>query len=46
MAKPFARFFKPRQNPEISISEEDGIRYLHFGSVWIQGAMRIASPYH
>ena len=46
MAKPFARFFKPRLHPEISISEEDGVRYLHFGSVWIQGAMRIADPYH
>jgi len=45
MAKPFARFFKPRLHPEISISEEDGIRYLHFGSVWIQGAMRISNPY-
>jgi spermidine synthase len=46
MAKPFAKFFKSRAHPEISISEEDGIRYLHFGSVWIQGAMRIGDPYH
>ncbi len=30
---------------EISLSEEDGIRYLHFGSIWIQGAMRIDDPY-
>lgn len=29
----------------IQISEERGIRYLHFGSRWIQGAMRIAKPY-
>ena len=28
----------------IEISEEDGVRYLHFGSRWIQGAMRIARP--
>jgi len=28
----------------IDISEEDGVRYLHFGSSWIQGAMRIARP--
>lgn len=29
----------------IEVSEEDGVRYLHFGSRWIQGAMRIARPY-
>ena len=29
----------------IEISEEDGVRYLHFGSHWIQGAMRIARPW-
>ena len=45
MAKPFEKFFKPRREPEISLSEEDGIRYLHFGSVWIQGAMRVRAPY-
>lgn len=28
----------------IDISEEGGIRYLHFGSEWIQGAMRIRAP--
>jgi spermidine synthase len=27
----------------INISEEAGVRYLHFGSTWIQGAMRIWS---
>jgi len=45
MAKPFEKFFKTRREPEISLSEEDGIRYLHFGSVWIQGAMRVSAPY-
>lgn len=30
---------------EILVSEESGVRYLHFGSAWIQGAMRIARPY-
>jgi spermidine synthase len=30
---------------DIDISEEDGIRYLHFGSEWIQGAMRIRRPW-
>jgi spermidine synthase len=29
----------------IEVSEEDGVRYLHFGSHWIQGAMRIARPH-
>jgi spermidine synthase len=29
----------------ITISEEAGVRYLHFGSRWIQGAMRIARPW-
>jgi spermidine synthase len=29
----------------IDISEEAGVRYLHFGSSWVQGAMRIARPY-
>lgn len=26
------------------VSEEDGIRYLHFGTPWVQGAMRISRP--
>jgi spermidine synthase len=30
----------------IDIREEEGVRTLHFGSSWIQGAMRIARPYH
>lgn len=29
----------------IELSEEGGVRYLHFGSRWIQGAMRLARPY-
>ncbi len=29
----------------VTLSESDGVRYLHFGSVWVQGAMRIARPY-
>lgn len=28
----------------IEVSEQGGVRYLHFGSSWIQGAMRIARP--
>ncbi|HTY99766.1 MAG TPA: spermidine synthase, partial [Rhodocyclaceae bacterium] len=30
---------------EILVSEEAGVRYLHFGSAWVQGAMRIARPF-
>jgi spermidine synthase len=30
--------------PAIVISEERGVRYLHFGSPWVQGAMRISRP--
>ena len=28
----------------IEISEQAGVRYLHFGSEWIQGAMRLSKP--
>lgn len=28
----------------ITLSESGGVRYLHFGSTWIQGAMRIRRP--
>jgi spermidine synthase len=31
--------------PSIDISEARGVRYLHFGSPWVQGAMRIARPW-
>lgn len=30
----------------IDISEEAGVRSLHFGSSWVQGAMRIARPWN
>lgn len=30
---------------ELNTSEEAGVRFLHFGSEWVQGAMRIARPY-
>jgi spermidine synthase len=29
----------------VTLSETDGVRYLHFGSVWVQGAMRVARPF-
>ena len=30
--------------PEVTLSEFDGVRYLHLGSPWVQGAMRIGKP--
>lgn len=42
----FKDFFSRRRKPEVSLSEERGVRTLHFGSVWIQGAMRLSDPYH
>jgi len=35
--------------PELApatISEADGVRYLHLGTPWVQGAMRIRKPLH
>ncbi|MFA6444962.1 MAG: MnmC family methyltransferase, partial [Sterolibacterium sp.] len=32
-------------NHPIEISEQDGVRSLHFGSEWIQGSMRIRRPF-
>jgi spermidine synthase len=40
-AKPAAR--KPKFAP-VTLSEQDGVRYLHFGTEWVQGAMRIRKP--
>lgn len=40
-----ARKARSSREPEIVLSEEGGVRYLHFGSPWIQGAMRIARPF-
>ena len=34
-----------RSGASIEVSEEAGVRYLHFGSPWIQGAMRVARPW-
>ncbi len=33
------------QAGDITLSECGGVRYLHFGTEWVQGAMRIAQPY-
>jgi spermidine synthase len=34
-----------RLSPQVTLSEEDGVRYLHFGTEWVQGAMRIGKPW-
>jgi spermidine synthase len=31
--------------PPITLSEQGGLRYLHFGSEWVQGAMKISRPW-
>lgn len=31
--------------PEVNLSESDGVRYLHLGSEWVQGSMRINAPF-
>jgi spermidine synthase len=35
----------PRSVAAVTLSESAGVRYLHFGTEWVQGAMRIAHPY-
>jgi spermidine synthase len=32
--------------PAVTLSESDGVRYLHLDSVWVQGAMRVRKPQH
>jgi spermidine synthase len=34
----------PIDLPDVTLSEHDGVRYLHLGTVWIQGAMRMRKP--
>ena len=34
---------KPKYAP-VTLSEQDGVRFLHFGTEWVQGAMRIRKP--
>ncbi len=30
--------------PPVTLSEYNGVRYLHLGSIWVQGGMRIKKP--
>jgi spermidine synthase len=34
----------PKFEP-VTLSEQEGVRYLHFGTEWVQGAMRVRRPY-
>jgi len=36
---------KPFRPQGITLSEDRGVRYLHFGTEWIQGAMRLSRPW-
>lgn len=33
------------RSPQVTLSEADGVRFLHFGTEWVQGAMRLARPF-
>ncbi|HJW57559.1 MAG TPA: spermidine synthase, partial [Burkholderiaceae bacterium] len=38
---------KPPRKPKfapVTLSEQEGVRYLHFGTEWVQGAMRLRKP--
>ena len=37
---------KPRKAKfaAVTLSEQDGVRFLHFGTEWVQGAMRLRKP--
>jgi spermidine synthase len=42
--KPAPRARKPKFAP-LTVSELDGVIYLHFGTEWVQGAMRVRKPH-
>ena len=35
---------QPIEHAPVTLSEHDGVRYLHLGTVWIQGGMRMGKP--
>lgn len=39
-----ASAFYGKDRPRVGFDDEDGVRYLHFGTPWIQGAMRLDQP--
>ena len=44
MTRPASRRAPPPTLAPATVSESDGIRYLHLGTSWVQGAMRLAKP--
>jgi spermidine synthase len=38
------KLLAPSVDDEPTMSELNGVRYLHFGTVWVQGAMRLRKP--
>ncbi|MCB5363165.1 spermidine synthase [Pusillimonas sp. CC-YST705] len=36
--------YEPWEDDEPTLSELSGVRYLHFGTEWVQGAMRVRKP--
>ena len=46
MRKALLGLLKSKPRDALGLSEEDGVRYLHFGSIWIQGGMLLRDPYH
>src|SRR5690606_24662597 len=41
---PVSGDYAPWEADEPTVSELAGIRYLHFGTEWVQGAMRLRRP--
>ncbi|HZW13310.1 MAG TPA: spermidine synthase [Noviherbaspirillum sp.] len=44
-AKPVAKAPRKPKFAPITLSEENGVVFLHFGNEWVQGAMRSRKPY-
>jgi spermidine synthase len=42
-SQPVTRFAQPG-HPPATITEFQGVRFLHLGTSWVQGAMRLSSP--
>ncbi|MBY4595325.1 spermidine synthase [bacterium BD-1] len=40
-----AKFVEAAATSEVNLSESAGVRYLHLGTEWVQGSMRVAAPY-
>lgn len=43
-ATPAATHVRKVKFAPVTLSEQDGVRFLHFGTEWVQGAMRLRKP--